>query len=121
MTDNRIARYEREPRTYVPRLDVADVETAYEFVFDVPGASSFDLEVDGGVLELRAEVPDRAPEGSRPRAVREYGIGAYHRRVELPVDVDVDALAGRYEHGVLTVTAPKSGRSSPRTIPVTTA
>ena len=53
--------------------------------------------------------------------MREYGIGAYHRRVELPDDVDVDAIAGRYEHGVLTVTAPKSGRGTPRTIPVTTA
>lgn len=121
---NRITRHTPradEPQLYAARVDVVDTGDAYELTFEVPGASSVDVSVDDGELTLRATVADRTPEGAHERAVREYGIGDYERSLALPDDVDVDAVAGTLANGLLTVTAPKSGRRAARSIPITTS
>ncbi len=119
---NRVARYaptEEKVAAYRPRLDVSDLGASYELIFDAPGVSAFELSVDGGVLFFRGEVEPRDPQAVRDGALREYGVAAYERRVKLPEDVDVEAITANYEHGVLTVTAPKSARAQARTIPIT--
>ena len=115
--NNRLANYEVD--TYRPRLDVTEFPEAHELRFDVPGASSFELTVDDGVLSLRAEVADRAPADAK-RSLREYGIGAFVRRTRLPDGVDVDGITASYDAGVLTVNVPTKAKAGARTIPIST-
>lgn len=49
---------------------------------------------------------------------RERYAGEVTRTFEMPGSVDADKVQATYEHGVLTLTIPKSTAASPKRIPV---
>ena len=49
---------------------------------------------------------------------QERSYGSFSRSVTLPTDVDVDKAAAKFEHGVLTLTLPKSEAVKPKTIKI---
>ena len=93
------------------KLDVQEGEGAFEVQAEVPGVKKEDIqvEVDGNVLSLRAEVrQEDATEGGEGRPLRrERYYGAVARTVQLPADVDESQCKARYENGVLRLTLPK--------------
>jgi HSP20 family protein len=92
------------------RLDVKESEQGYTVLAELPGVAKDDIhvEIDGGLVTLRAEVKqhDAQREGERVvRSERYYGTVA--RSIQLPVDVDDAEASAKYDHGVLTLTLPK--------------
>jgi HSP20 family protein len=106
---------------YLP-LDV--YETADDIVLRaaVSGSDpdSIDIQIQGGVLTLRARTvePD-LPEGGT-WLLREVTPGDYIRQVTLPRAVDTDKARTTFENGVLTLTLPKSEDAKPKQIKVET-
>ena len=106
---------------FSPRVDVCEDEAGYRITAELPGLEEKDLEVslDGDVLTLSGEKRDtreREHEGYRHL---ETTSGRFERRFRLPAEVDPDKVSAKLEHGVLTVTVPKSEAARPRTIRVT--
>lgn len=87
--------------------------------FDLPGVdpASIDVTVDRNVLKVRAERTWERDEGDE-LLVSERGRGTFNRQLVLGEALDTDALAARYDSGVLTLTVPVAERSRSRRIEV---
>lgn len=108
---------------FTPRLDVKETVEDYVVSVELPGVEEKDLDVslEEQVLTLRGEKRGRnSDEADRYRHVETLS-GRFERRIELPAEVDADAVKARFKNGVLTITVPKAPEAQPRTIPVHTA
>ena len=87
---------------------------------ELPGFELDDLEiyVSGG-NQLSIAGQRKQPEHDEGAWHRqERGFGTFRRALELPSDVDSDAVAATFKNGVLTLTMPKSEEVKPRRIQV---
>ncbi|HEY0824484.1 MAG TPA: Hsp20/alpha crystallin family protein [Ramlibacter sp.] len=95
------------------RLDVRERDDAFELEAEIPGVKKDDIqvEIDGNVVSLRAEVrqQDSKTQGRSLRSERYYG--SVSRAVQLPTDVDESRCKAKYDEGVLRLTLPKKADS----------
>jgi HSP20 family protein len=107
---------------YLP-LDIYETSDDIVVRAVVPGVGpdGIDIQFQGGVLTLRArsDEPD-IPEGST-WLVHEVTPGEYIRQVTLPRTIDADKARTTFEHGVLTLTLPKTADAKPKQIKVETS
>jgi len=103
----------------VPAVNVwEDAEGVY-VESELPGLDSQDIEiyVTGRQLTLRGErKPPVVERGVWHR--QERGHGKFQRVVELPTDVDANAVEAQFRNGVLLVKLPKRSESRPRKIDI---
>ncbi len=101
-------------------LDVT--ETADEFVIkaSVPGVKPEDVQitVQGDTLTIRGECRGEEEKTGERWHLRERHFGSFQRSVSLPAPVDSDKAQASYEHGVLTLTLPKTEDAKPRQIKI---
>jgi HSP20 family protein len=69
-------------------------------------------------LTIRAEIP--GPLENVDYIFQECPCGRFSRVLTLNVPIDVDNIEATFEHGLLTLTLPKSTPVEPKTIKVTT-
>lgn len=88
-------------RSHTPATDIFASETAWLLRVDLPGVSQDSLSVtaDGEILTISTAAEEDAP----PR---------WFRRLSLPRDADVDAIAAKLADGVLSVEIPRVDRSA---------
>ncbi len=97
-------------------------ETADSLVVktSVPGVKPEDIEITitGSVLTIKGEtkIEEKVEKENYVRQERRYG--SFHRSVALPESVVADKAEAVYEHGILTLTIPKSEEAKPKTIKV---
>jgi HSP20 family protein len=101
-------------------LDVCETEGEFVVRAALPGVKPDDVQitVHGDVLTIRGESQAEEDKQDRHWHLRERRLGAFQRSVSLPAPVDSDNAQARYEHGVLTLTLPKSESAKPRQIKV---
>lgn len=109
--------------TFRPAADIAETDQAFTVRLDIPGASAegIDVRVEGNELAITAKVPARTPVTTGGDAVplhREYGVGDFARSFRLGEGIDTASIGAAYEHGVLTLTLPKTDRVKARKIDV---
>ena len=102
------------------RTEIEEGDKGYKVSFEVPGLTDKDLriEVKDHVLRVSGERKSRTEkkEGAFFRTERYYG--SFERSFTLPSDVDTERIEAHAEHGLLSVTLPKTERSSGRTIQI---
>jgi len=91
--------------------------------FELLGLKKEDVSIDvhDGRLtvsgELTADASDRSENGF---AIRERHFGRFSRTIQLPQEIEVDAIKASMDHGLLTVTFPKSApEAAPKKITIT--
>ena len=92
------------------RLDVKESDKAYTVLAELPGVAKDDIhvDIDGGLVTLRAEVKQQDSQGSDEKSLRtERYYGAVARSFQLAADIDNEKSKAKYENGVLTLTLPK--------------
>ena len=102
-----------------PALNVWEDDGALHVEAVLPGFSADNLEiyVTGNQLTLKGErQPPQHDSGTWHR--QERGYGKFSRVIELPVDVDGDAVSADFCNGVLCIRMPKSEAAKPRRIEV---
>jgi HSP20 family protein len=101
-------------------LDVAERGDSYVVRASLPGIKPEDVEVSvlGDTLTIHAETKGEDERQSGGYLLRERRAGVVQRTVTLPNPIEGDAVEAAFEHGVLTLTLPKSRASMPRRIPV---
>lgn len=109
--------------TFRPAADISETDHAFTVRLDIPGAAAegIDVRVEGNELAITAKVPARTPVTTAGDAVplhREYGVGDFARSFRLGEGIDTANIGASYEHGVLTLTLPKSDRVKARKIDV---
>lgn len=95
-----------------PCIEVGETEKAVTISAELPGLSENEVRVEiaKGVLSIRGE--KKAQHSDQSRLVSERYYGSFERRIPLE-GVEEDKAQAHFRNGVLTVTLPKSGQSSP--------
>jgi HSP20 family protein len=114
-----LVRERRRDRFAWPPTNVFETKEAFLVKADVPGLSQGDVSVsvEDDVLVVRGERKVEVPAGYQVH-LRERAPVAFTRKLPLPARVDASAVTATLEHGVLTVTLPKSKEALPRQIAV---
>ena len=108
---------------WVPAADIVERNDAYVLSLELPGVlpEHVDLSFEKNTLTVRGT---KAPsvQNSENGELRVYAAermsGSFERIVRLPEYVDADRIEATFEHGVLTITVPKSLAATPRKIAI---
>jgi len=111
------------PRTNgIRALPVDMYETDQDVVVKatVPGVKPEDINitVTDDVVTIKGETKAEEEVSRENYHLREHRYGAFQRSVRLPTDVKADKAEAVFEHGVLTLTLPKTEEVLPKTIKV---
>jgi HSP20 family molecular chaperone IbpA len=115
--DNQVQREETVRHWLNPAVDIHENDNGLVLTADVPGITRDLLEIDieEGILTIKARTSEAASEV----VFRDAGHTGYHRRFQLPDNLDLDKVEAALRDGVLTLTLPKSEAAKPRKIDVT--
>lgn len=104
-------------------LTIEQTEDRIELRLEAPGISAEDiaLEVDGRRLELRFEAPASKPEEGERYQLRERRTKPFERTLELPWEVEFEAVEARLELGVLSVALPRAASAGARRVAIATS
>jgi HSP20 family protein len=90
---------------------------------ELPGANldELDIAVQGNTLTLKGSRP--RPEMSEEMVVhrQERSYGQFRRVLQLPFEVEANAVEAAYENGVLQITLPRAESAKPKKIEVKSA
>ena len=95
-----------------PRLELSETDKTVTVSAELPGLSEKDVQVEiaNSVLSIRGE--KKAERNDESKFVTERYYGSFERQI--PIEgVEEDKAKADFKNGVLTVTLPKSERSSP--------
>ena len=112
----------RPGRTYMPDVDIYETADGLWLWADMPGAdeNSINVNLADGVLTIEGHVGLKDYENLAP-VYTEYNVGNYLRRFTLSSEIDSDRITAHMRNGVLQLELPKSERSKPRRITVSTS
>jgi HSP20 family protein len=101
-------------------LDVVENENEFVVRASLPGIRPEDVQitVHGDTLTIRGEQKVEEEKKGQTWHLRERRHGAFQRSLSLNTPIDPDKADAQFEHGVLTLTLPKSERAKPRQIKV---
>jgi HSP20 family protein len=103
-------------------IDLLETKSDYVIEASLPGIkpSEIQVTVTENVLTIRAarEQEEKAEKDSGSYKRRERYIGELRRSIGLPGPVDASKVSAIYEHGVLTVTVPKTPEIKPAEITI---
>jgi len=104
-------------------LDVTETENDFVVKASLPGVKPEDVQitVHGDTLTIRGESKAEDEKKGEHWHLRERRYGSFQRSVALSTPVNSDQAQAHYEHGVLTLTLPKSEAARPRQIKVSGA
>lgn len=107
-------------RAWAPAVDVTEDQKAYVIALEVPGVKPEEVKIhlDGNRLIVSGEKKQEVEERTDRLHRFERRFGSFSRTFTLPDTVNTEAIEARTQHGVLTLTLPKSEKAQPRTIPV---
>jgi HSP20 family protein len=104
-------------------LDVSETEDEFVVKASLPGMKPEDVQitVQGDTLTIRGESKAEEETKGKHWHLRERRFGSFQRSVSLATPVNSDQAQAHYEHGVLTLTLPKSEAARPRQIKISGA
>ncbi|HEX4035134.1 MAG TPA: Hsp20/alpha crystallin family protein [Solirubrobacteraceae bacterium] len=106
--------------TWAPAVDIEETDDAWNVEAELPGVDRKDITVElrDSELEISGEIRERERKGVIRRQTRR--IGHYEYRVMLPGQPDAEQIQAKLHEGVLTVRIPKTERTQPHKVEVTT-
>jgi HSP20 family protein len=107
-------------RRWIPAMDLVETDEHFVLRADLPGLAEADVELslEDNVLTLSGErKADHESPGEGYYRV-ERATGTFSRSLTLPEGVDGDAIAARFDKGVLEVRIPKPEQRKPRKLQI---
>lgn len=115
--NNQIQREEEVRHWLSPAVDIHEDDNGLVITADVPGITreSLEIDIEEGILTIKA----RTSEATSGVVFRDAGHTGYHRRFQLPDNLDLDKVEAALKDGVLILALPKSEAAKARKIDVT--
>jgi HSP20 family protein len=100
--------------SWVPPVDVFEEAENIRITAEIPGVQPEDIQIslEGNTLTVRGTKQQQAEERTERMHRYERTYGVFERAFTLPASVDPKDIKANYEHGVLTITLPKSEKAS---------
>jgi len=94
----------------LPRINLAESETAYEVTVEMPGmeAEEINVEIKENELWITGERKQQKQEGNKIFSCVENRYGRFQRVVPFTSAIQEDQVEADYTNGVLSITIPKS-------------
>jgi HSP20 family protein len=104
----------------IPAVESCADEGKFVVRIDLPGIDPKDVEITatGDQLTIRGRRTRNEEEKGRNFTHREVSYGSFERTLKLPEGVKPEELKASYRNGVLELTAPISGDSKTRKVPI---
>jgi len=101
-------------------LDVAETEGEFVIKASLPGIKPEDVKitVHGDTLTIRGESKAEEEKKGTHWHLRERRVSSLVRSLSLRAPINADAASAHFEHGVLTLTLPKTAEAKPKQIAV---
>ena len=101
-------------------LDVSENPNEFVVKASLPGVKPEDVQitVHGDTLTIQGETKVEDEKKGQRWHLRERRFGQFQRSLSLATPVDSDKAQASFEHGVLTLTLPKSEQAKPRQIKI---
>ena len=101
-------------------LDVSENENEFVVKASLPGVKPEDVQitVHGDTLTIQGESKAEEEKKGERWHLRERRFGSFQRSLSLATPVNSDKAQAQFEHGVLTLTLPKSEEAKPRQIKI---
>lgn len=92
-----------------PSVNIKDREKDFLIEAAVPGfkKEDFDVSVDNQVLTISASSKNEEEQKEENYTRREFNYSSFRRSFQLPENIVLDGIDGKYEDGVLQVVLPK--------------
>ena len=105
---------------HTPLVDVYQTADEVHVKAAMPGvkAEDVDIQVNGDMLTIRAEMKHEEEHKDASYMVRERRYNSYARSLSLPVPVKADKAEAEVKDGILHVTLPKAEEAKPKVITV---
>jgi HSP20 family protein len=118
--DLNLGRLSTPTTSWVPAIDVYEDKDEVKVKAEVPGMEEkdIDLSLEGNILTLRGEkkFENEVKEEDYYRVERSFG--KFQRSLELPSDVDANAVKATYKNGVLEIRLPKKEEIKPKQVKI---
>jgi HSP20 family protein len=105
-----------ETATWIPPMDVCEVDDSYILNAELPGVDLRDIKIDYSGSELTIKGDRRLDTVCATESYHrlESQRGRFHRKFSLPEPVDKNRIKLELKDGVLRVVLPKSGQTTKR-------
>lgn len=105
-----------ERRFTQPSVNIKETEDGFDIEVAAPGLTKeqFNIDVEDNVLTISAEQKSENEESTDNYTRREFGYASFKRSFNLPDTIQDDAIAAKYEAGVLSLTLPKREEAKPQ-------
>jgi len=112
-----VARTGGSAYSFVPRVDIAENEKAYEIHVALPGMNKEDFNIDlkDNYLTISGERKFKEEKKDKNFYSIETQYGTFSRSFSLPENVDASKITASYVNGILEVTVPKDEKKTLRT------
>ncbi len=104
-------------------LDVAETEGEFVIKASLPGIKPEDVHITahGDTLMIRGESKAEEEKKGTHWHMRERRVSSFARSISLGTPIQADAANAQFDHGVLTLTLPKTAAAKPKLIKVTSS
>src|SRR5687768_51566 len=109
-----------------PAIDMYQTDNDVVVKAALPGIKADEVQINvtgdttAPVVTIKGETKHEEEKKDKSWHIREHRWGAFERSVRLPTGVISDRAKADFEHGILTITLPKSEEVKPKTITVKT-
>jgi HSP20 family protein len=107
---------EREDENnFTPSANIAEHADDFRIELAIPGIKKEEvkIEVDNRLLTISGERKEEKVEGVN-YSRKEFSYGKFKRTFRLPLTVDADNIAAKFENGVLLLIVPKREEAKPK-------
>lgn len=105
------------PRWTMPPVNILENDLSYRIDLIIPGFRKEDLniQVNDSVLVCSVEKKPATDEAQAKFTRKEYSLGSFTRRFNVPDNVDTGLIKAQYENGIMSIVLPKKADEKPRT------
>jgi len=107
-------------KSFAPPIDIAESESGFEIMIDLPGWDSDDvhIELENGVLSIVGEKEHESDSSDKTFYRLERRQGSFRRLIAVPKIINAEHIDAQFVKGVLTISLPKMEKELPKTIEV---
>ena len=99
-----------QPSPWRPATEVYETSEALVVRAEIAGMDEGQLtvDIDGDMLVVQGERPDRCPDGRRTYHEARIPYGAFRAEIYIPFPVEADQTIAEYQNGFLRIVLPRS-------------
>ncbi len=104
-------------------VSISESETAYRLIFELPGVEPSEVNVEAVDSVLHVSGEKKIPEVAEGETVLQNNRrkGQFRRSFEFAKSIDTDRIEAEFQHGLLTISVPKSEKVLPKKIEIKSA